>query len=103
MNAHPDLRAVLSNPFVAAERKQELLDELLGSRATAQTLRLVTQAAIRPRGRSLDASLAEYARLAAQRRARLVAEVHVAVGAHGRAAPPGCGRRCRPPTAMTCT
>jgi F-type H+-transporting ATPase subunit delta len=80
VNGHPDLRAVLSNPFVAAERKRELLNELLGSRATAQTLRLVTQAAIRPRGRSLDASLAEYARLAAQRRARLVAEVHVAVG-----------------------
>jgi F-type H+-transporting ATPase subunit delta len=80
VNAHPDLRAVLSNPFVAAERKRDLLSELLDSRATAQALRLVTQAAIRPRGRSLDASLAEFARLAAQRRARLVAEVHVAVG-----------------------
>jgi F-type H+-transporting ATPase subunit delta len=80
VNAHSDLRAVLSNPFVAAERKQELLDELLGGKVTAQTLLLVTQAAVRPRGRSLDASLAEYARLAAQRRARVVAEVHVAVG-----------------------
>ncbi len=80
VNAHSDLRAVLSNPFVAAQRKQELLGELLGSKVTAQTLRLVTQAAVHPRGRSLDASLAGYARLAAQRRARLVAEVHVAVG-----------------------
>lgn len=80
VNAHSDLRAVLSNPFVAAERKRELLDELLGGKVTAQTLQLIMQAAIRPRGRSLDASLAEYARLAAQRRARLVAEVHVAVG-----------------------
>ena len=31
------------------------------------------------RGRSLDASLEEYARLAAERRERLVAEVHVAI------------------------
>ncbi len=79
VNAHADLRAVLSNPFVAAQRKQQLLGELLGGKVSAQTLRLITQAAVRPRGRSLDASLAEYARLAAQRRARLVAEVHVAV------------------------
>ncbi len=79
LNAHSDLRAVLSNPFVAAERKQELLGELLGGKVTAQTLRLVNQAAVHPRGRSLDASLVGYARLAAQRRARLVAEVHVAV------------------------
>jgi F-type H+-transporting ATPase subunit delta len=80
VNAHSDLRAVLSNPFVAAERKQQLLGELLDGKVSAQTLRLVTQAAVRARGRSLDASLAEYARLAAQRQARLVAEVHVAVG-----------------------
>jgi F-type H+-transporting ATPase subunit delta len=79
VNAHSDLRAVLSNPFVAAERKRELLDELLGGKVTAQSLLLVAQAAVRPRGRSLDTSLAGYARLAAQRRARLVAEVHVAV------------------------
>jgi len=80
VNAHSDLRAVLSNPFVAAERKQQLLGDLLDGKVTAQTLRLVTQAAVHPRGRSLDTSLAGYARLAAQRRARLVAEVHVAVG-----------------------
>jgi F-type H+-transporting ATPase subunit delta len=34
---------------------------------------------VSPLGRSLDLSLEEYARLAARRRARLVAEVHVAV------------------------
>jgi F-type H+-transporting ATPase subunit delta len=80
VNGAPELRTVLSNRFVAAERKRELLDQLIGGKVAAPTLRLVTQAAAHPRGRSLDASLAEYARLAAQQRARLVAEVHVAVG-----------------------
>ena len=44
------------------------------------------QAAVNPLGRSLDVSLEEYARLAARRRERLVAEVHVAVDAYGAAA-----------------
>jgi F-type H+-transporting ATPase subunit delta len=34
---------------------------------------------LQARGRTLDASLEEYARLAAERRERLVAEVHVAI------------------------
>jgi F-type H+-transporting ATPase subunit delta len=79
VNAEPELRVVLSDPFVAAERKRTLVDELLAGKVTEPTLRLVMQAAVRPRGRSLDASLELYAGLAAQRRERLVAEVHVAV------------------------
>jgi F-type H+-transporting ATPase subunit delta len=79
VNAEPELRSALSSPFIAAERKHDLLDALLGGKVTGPTLRLVTQAADQARGRSLDASLDEYARLAAERRERLVAEVHVAV------------------------
>jgi F-type H+-transporting ATPase subunit delta len=79
VNAEPELRSALSSPFIAVERKHELLDALLGGKVTGPTLRLVTQAADQARGRSLDASLDEYARLAAERRERLVAEVHVAV------------------------
>jgi F-type H+-transporting ATPase subunit delta len=79
VNAEPELRSALSGPFIPAERKHELLDALLGGKVTGPTLRLVTQAADQARGRSLDASLDEYARLAAERRQRLVAEVHVAV------------------------
>jgi F-type H+-transporting ATPase subunit delta len=79
VNAEPELRSALSSPFIAGERKHELLDALLGGKVTGPTLRLVTQAADQARGRSLDASLDEYARLAAERRERLVAEVHVAV------------------------
>jgi F-type H+-transporting ATPase subunit delta len=79
VNSQPELRSALSGPFIPAEHKHELLDALLRGKVTAPTLRLVTQAADRPRGRSLDASLDEYARLAAERRERLMAEVHVAV------------------------
>jgi F-type H+-transporting ATPase subunit delta len=79
VNAEPELRSALSSPFIPAERKHELLDALLGGKVTGPTLRLVTQAADQARGRSLDASLDEYAQLAAERRERLVAEVHVAI------------------------
>jgi F-type H+-transporting ATPase subunit delta len=78
VDAEPDLRVALSRPFIAAERKQQLIDALLAGKVTQPALRLITQAAIHPRGRSLGRSLEEYARLAAQRRARLIAEVHVA-------------------------
>jgi len=79
VNGEPELRSALSGPFIPAQRKRELLDALLAGKVTGPTLRLVTQAAVHPRGRSLDVSLDEYARLAAERRERLVAVVHVAV------------------------
>jgi F-type H+-transporting ATPase subunit delta len=75
----PELRIALTNPFASAQAKQELLSGLLADRVTPESLRLITEAAVSPLGRSLDVSLEEYARLAAQRRERLVAEVHVAV------------------------
>jgi F-type H+-transporting ATPase subunit delta len=78
VDAEPDLRVALSSPFIEPERKQQLLDTLLTGKVTPPALRLITEAAFHPRGRSLDKSLDEYASLAAQRRERLVAEVHVA-------------------------
>ena len=75
----PELRIALTNPFVTAAAKRELLSSLLEGRVTPESLRLVTEAAVSPLGRSLDVSLEEYARIAARRRERLVAEVHVAV------------------------
>jgi F-type H+-transporting ATPase subunit delta len=62
-----------------AELKRELLDTLLDGKVTGTSLRLITQASVHPRGRSLDASLAEYARLVAEWRQRLIALVRVAV------------------------
>ena len=54
LGAQPELRAALSNPFAPAEAKQQLVDTLLADKATPQTVQLVTQAALHPRGRSLD-------------------------------------------------
>lgn len=77
--SEPRLRMALTNPFVAAEAKRQLLTGLLSGKVTPEALRLISQAAAGPLGRSLDVSLEEYARIAARRRERLVAEVHVAV------------------------
>jgi F-type H+-transporting ATPase subunit delta len=74
----PALRVALSSPYVEADRKRSLLATLLDGKVTAASKRLITQAALQPRGRSLDASLEDYAGIAARRRERLVAEVHVA-------------------------
>ena len=75
----PELRIALTNPFFPADAKRQLLSGLLADKVTPETLRLVTEAATNPFGRSLDVSLEEYALLAARRRERLVAEVHAAV------------------------
>jgi F-type H+-transporting ATPase subunit delta len=77
--SQPELRLAVTNPFVSAEVKRQMLTELLGRKVTPEALRLIIEAAVSPLGRSLDLSLEEYARLAARRRERLVAEVHVAV------------------------
>ena len=75
----PDLRSVLSNAEIPARYKRQLLGTLLEGKVVPDTLRLVDEAAVHSRGRSLDASLAEYARLAAQWRQRLIAVVRVAL------------------------
>jgi len=77
--SQPELRMALTNPFLSADAKRSLLAELLAGKVTPESQRLIVQAAVNPLGRSLDVSLEDYARLAARRRERLVAEVHVAV------------------------
>src|SRR5579875_3590245 len=62
VNGQPELRSALSSPFLPAESKQDLLGALLGGKVTGAALRLITQAAVHPRGRSLDANLEAYAR-----------------------------------------
>jgi F-type H+-transporting ATPase subunit delta len=76
--AQPDLRAALSDPYLPADRKRGLIGALLDGKVTPATEKLITQAALNPRGRSLDASLEDYARLAAERRQRVVADVRIA-------------------------
>ena len=79
VSSQPALRIALSNPFVPANAKRDLLDQLLAGKTTPEALRLIIQAVINPLGRSLDFSLEEYTRIAASRRERLVAEVHSAI------------------------
>lgn len=78
VGSQADLRAALSSPFAPAGAKRRLVESLLSGKVIPQTEQLVTQAALHARGRSLDRSLEEYARLAAEYRERLVAEVRVA-------------------------
>lgn len=78
VGSQAELRGALSNPFAPQDAKRDLVAALLGDKVIPQTIQLVTQAALHPRGRSLDRSLELYARLAAEQRERLVAEVRVA-------------------------
>ncbi|MCX4746734.1 F0F1 ATP synthase subunit delta [Kitasatospora sp. NBC_01287] len=74
-----ELRAGLTEPKAGKAAKAELVNKLLGGRAQPGTVRLVTSLVTNPRGRSLDQGLAAYAKLAADRRDRVVALVTTAV------------------------
>lgn len=75
----PELRGLLADRTIPADRKTDLVRELLADRAKPSTLRLAEQVVANPRGRTLEARLEEYAVLAAALRQRLVAQVRVAV------------------------
>jgi len=79
VGGNPGLRYALSNLFVPPDGRRSLVLDLLEGKASGPGLRLISQAAAHPRGRSMDANLESYATLAAALRQRLVAEVHVAV------------------------
>ncbi len=78
VTANPALRSALSNQFVPAAGRASVVTELLAGKVSGPALRLISQAAAQPRGRSLDIGLQAYANLAAELRQRLVAEVRVA-------------------------
>jgi F-type H+-transporting ATPase subunit delta len=56
-----------------------LLADLLQGKVTDAALRLVTENATHPRGRSLERGLELYGRIAAERRSRLIAVVRTSV------------------------
>jgi len=64
---------------VPPEARAGLVSQLVAGKVSDPGLRLITQAAAHPRGRSLDTGLEAYADLVAELRERLVAEVHVAI------------------------
>ncbi|MBB5935756.1 F0F1 ATP synthase subunit delta [Streptomyces zagrosensis] len=78
----PELRAALTAKGAhqgATAAKAELLRTLLGGRANLVTERLVVRLVTQPRGRSLEVGLEALAKLAADRRSRVVATVTSAV------------------------
>jgi F-type H+-transporting ATPase subunit delta len=75
VEGEPALRGALAGPGLPDDRKLGLVTALLEGKVTAATLTLVTELVLRPRGRSLEGGLAEYGKLVAQRRQRLVALV----------------------------
>ncbi|MEV8324872.1 F0F1 ATP synthase subunit delta [Kitasatospora sp. NPDC056731] len=74
-----ELRAALTEPKAGIAAKAALINKLLGGRAHAGTVRLVTAIVNAPRGRSLEQGLESYSKLAAARRGRVVALVTTAV------------------------
>ncbi|RSN14202.1 F0F1 ATP synthase subunit delta [Nonomuraea sp. WAC 01424] len=77
--ANPDLRRALADAAAPGEGKRQLLSDLLGGKVAPTSLRLITQLAVHPRGRSLEVGLEEFGQLVAQQRRRLVAVVRSAV------------------------
>lgn len=73
------LRGALGDRFAPVDSRVALLVDLLGDQVAEETLRLVRQAVVTPRGRSIDDSLETYGMVAAERRSRLVATVTAAV------------------------
>jgi F-type H+-transporting ATPase subunit delta len=79
VEANAALRAALANPALPDENKVSLVHALLEDKARPVTVRLLTQVATRPRGRSPEDAIADYTDIASRRRARLVARVTTAV------------------------
>jgi len=74
-----ELRSALTDSAAPAASRTALVRRLLGERAKPATVRLVETLVAHPRGRSLEAGLDTYMRLAAERRDRVVALVTTAI------------------------
>jgi F-type H+-transporting ATPase subunit delta len=79
LDAQPQLRALLADVRVPADRRIELLDTLVEGKVNLTTRRLLTQTVRAPRGRILERVLEDLVELAAERRERYVAYVRAAV------------------------
>jgi F-type H+-transporting ATPase subunit delta len=78
VEGEPALRDALSNRSVAVEHRRELVRRLLAKKASQPAVRLAEQA-VTGRHRSVGIALAEFQRIAAERRSRVVATVRSAV------------------------
>jgi F-type H+-transporting ATPase subunit delta len=74
-----ELRTALGDIAIPTERKQAVVNELLGDRASELTRHVVDFVVAQGRARELDAIVEELASLAAARRDKVLAEVRSAV------------------------
>src|SRR4051794_37803345 len=77
--AQPELRQALTDRAAPADRKDELLTDLLRDKTTVEAARLIVNAVASPRGRSPEHNLEALSDAAAARRRRLIALVTAAV------------------------
>jgi F-type H+-transporting ATPase subunit delta len=75
LDREPELTALLSDATTPADRRVELLDQVLGDKVRPVTKTLLEQTVRSPRGRALDRAAEELSELAAARRDRYVAHV----------------------------
>lgn len=79
VEGQPQLREALTDPGLPADRKKAVLRELLGGRASSQTVSLLSFVVEQGRGKDVPKITEALADLAARRRQRAVAEVRTAV------------------------
>jgi F-type H+-transporting ATPase subunit delta len=73
------LRDALGDPHLPAERRQQIIEELLGGRATDVTIALASMAVAAGRGRDLPSIVDELLTMSSTEEGRQVAEVRSAV------------------------
>jgi F-type H+-transporting ATPase subunit delta len=79
VESRSQLREALRSQVLPDENKVALISALLEGRVTPTTVRLVTELVVHPRGRTPEAAISEYGKVAAQHRQRAIARVTTAV------------------------
>ena len=78
VDASPELQMALTDPSGDASRKAAIVRDLLAGRSARATQQVLEHAAGHLRGQRIDAAIDRLVTLAAEQRARIVAEVRVA-------------------------
>ncbi|GHD33661.1 F0F1 ATP synthase subunit delta [Nocardiopsis kunsanensis] len=76
--SEPELRAALTQEGVEASHRHSLVENLLSGKVNSATLALVSEAVVRPRGRTLEQALEYLGKVVADRAQRYIAVVRSA-------------------------
>jgi F-type H+-transporting ATPase subunit delta len=79
VQSQPKLREALTDPGLPAERKKQVVEQLLGDRASRHTISLVGFLVEQGKAKELSRIIEALSEVAAERRRQAVAEVHTAV------------------------